>query len=385
MALLDSATQSRGWYRDGLRGWIDEVQRMGELLHVNGAHWDAEMGSITQMLTESSNNTAPAILFDEIPGYAKGFRTLYGHFSTVKRVALTLGLPLQNDRKVDIVQRFHKRMQDMKAIPPRFVKDGPVLQNVLEGDKIDVLKFPVPRHHEKDTARYIGTACCVITQDPDEGWYNLGAYRSQVYDRNTVGCQITEGKHGRIHRDKNFERGQPMKVAIVCGQDPLLFMLSGSPMPDVSEYDLAGGLRGEPVDVVRGPYTGFPIPADAEHLGHARGVERTPDLRRAGDTLEQAGFVDRLVLRRAAQDRIVAVEDGFHVDVRPRLRVVGVVAHPFAERALRPDLAGHGLALQHDLGVSRNRETGVRPADHVDRLAAQAACDVEFADLRQRR
>ena len=47
------------------------------------------------MLTEKSNGTAPAILFDEVPGYPKGFRTLYGHFSSIKRVALTLGLPLQ--------------------------------------------------------------------------------------------------------------------------------------------------------------------------------------------------------------------------------------------------------------------------------------------------
>ena len=76
----------------GLRGWLDEVQKMGELLHVNGAHWDAEMGAVTQMLTEKSNNTAPAILFDEVPGYPKGFRTLYGHFSSIRRVALTLGI-----------------------------------------------------------------------------------------------------------------------------------------------------------------------------------------------------------------------------------------------------------------------------------------------------
>jgi 4-hydroxy-3-polyprenylbenzoate decarboxylase len=222
------------------------------------------MGSITQMLTENSNNTAPAILFDEVPGYSKGFRTLYGHFSTIKRVALTLGLPLEQQRKVDIVRQFHARMQNMKALPPRFVKDGPILQNVMEGDACDVLKFPVPRHHEQDKARFIGTADCVVTQDPDKGWFNLGAYRSQVYDGKTIGCQITEGKHGRIHRDIYFERGQPMKVVILCGQDPLLFLLSGAPMPDVSEYDLAGGLRGEPIDVIRGPYTGFPIPADCE-------------------------------------------------------------------------------------------------------------------------
>ena len=55
-----------------------------------------------------------------------------------------------------------------------------------------------------------------------------------------------------------------MKVVILCGQDPLLFMLSSSPLPEVGEMDIAGGLRGEPIDVVRGPYTGFPIPADCE-------------------------------------------------------------------------------------------------------------------------
>ena len=77
------------------------------------------------------------------------------------------------------------------------------------------MKFPVPRHHEQDKARFIGTAGCVVTKDPDEGWFNLGAYRCQVYDGKTVGCQITEGKHGRIHRDIYFERGEPMKVVIL--------------------------------------------------------------------------------------------------------------------------------------------------------------------------
>src|ERR671912_649802 len=104
----------------GLRNWIERVDKMGELMRVNGAHWDTEMGAITHMLTEKSQGTAPAILFDEIPGYPKGFRTLYGHFSSLKRVALTLGLPLQHDRKVDIVQRYHHRMRTMKTLPPRY-------------------------------------------------------------------------------------------------------------------------------------------------------------------------------------------------------------------------------------------------------------------------
>ena len=258
-----SGRQVAGSYR-GLRGWLDTVERLGELKRVSGAHWDVEMGAVTHMLTEKSGGTAPAILFDDVPGYAKGYRTLYGQLSSVKRIALSLGLPLQYQRKVDIVQRYHARTQDLRPLPPRYVNDGPIFENVIEGDAVDVLKFPVPRHHERDKARFVGTADCVVTKDPDSGWYNLGAYRSQVYDGKTVGCQITEGKHGRIHRDKYFARGEPMKVVILCGQDPLLFMLSSSPLPEVSEYDIAGGLRGEPIDVVRGPYTGFPIPADCE-------------------------------------------------------------------------------------------------------------------------
>jgi UbiD family decarboxylase len=249
----------------GLRDWIERVDKMGELLKLTGMHWDKEMGATTQVLTEKSKGTAPAVLFDEVPNYPKGFRTLYGQFSSIKRVALTLGLPLEYERKVDIVKAYHKRMQNMSLVKPKFVKSGPLLDHVLEGDEIDVLKFPVPLHHELDKARYIGTADLVITKDPDADWYNLGAYRCQVYDGKTIGCQITEGKHGRIHRDKYFERGQNVKVVVVCGQDPLLYMLSASPLPSgISEYDFAGGLRGEPIEVVKGPYTGFPIPADAE-------------------------------------------------------------------------------------------------------------------------
>jgi len=250
---------------DGLRHWIEMVDGMGELLRVDGAHWNTEMGAITHMMTEKSRGNAPALLFDGIPDYPKGFRTLYGALSSVRRVALTLGLPTEFGRKVDIVRKYYERMQTLQLTPPRVVDRGPVMENVITGDAIDVLKFPVPLHHEADKARYIGTANAVITRDPDTGLFNFGTYRNQVYDGKTIGCQITEGKHGRIHRDKYFERGQPMKAVVLVGLDPLLFMLASSPLPEeISEIEFMGGLRGAPVDVIKGPFTGFPIPADAE-------------------------------------------------------------------------------------------------------------------------
>src|ERR1700693_1637140 len=185
MASAGAAAGQRQNYR-GLRGWVDTVGKLGELERVSGAALDgergAEVGAHTHVQRKKTRGRAPAILFDDIPGYAKGYRTLYGQLSSIKRIALTLGLPLDYERKVDIVQRYHARMQDLKPLPPRFVNDGPIFENVVEGDSIDVLKFPVPRHHEADKARFIGTACCVMTKDPDAGWVNLGAYSSQVYE-----------------------------------------------------------------------------------------------------------------------------------------------------------------------------------------------------------
>ena len=274
-------------YND-LRDWLVEVEKLGQLKKVNGAQWDLEMGALTQLAHEKYGDRTPALLFDDVPGYPKGYRALYGHFSTVERIALTLGLP-QGLGKIGLVRAYQEKMAHLKPLPPVWVEKGPILENVQTGNDIDVLKFPVPRHHSAIAGRYIATASAVITRDPDDGWFNVGTYRSKVYDGRTVGCQITEGKHGRIHRDKYFERGEAMKVAIVVGQDPLLYLLGASPIPEgVSEFEFAGAIKGEPLRVVKGVYTGFPIPADAEIV--IEGETAKNDLLEEGPFGEWTGY-----------------------------------------------------------------------------------------------
>jgi 4-hydroxy-3-polyprenylbenzoate decarboxylase len=135
----------------------------------------------------------------------------------------------------------------------------------MEADEIDLYRFPCPFHHEKDGGRYFGTAHVVLTQHPDDGWYNLGTYRCMVHGKDTLGLHITSGKHGRIHRDLYFERRQPMKVVVAVGVDPALYLAAASEIPwSVSEYAYAGALKGEPIAVMSGPHTGFPVPATAE-------------------------------------------------------------------------------------------------------------------------
>jgi UbiD family decarboxylase len=147
--------------------------------------------------------------------------------------------------------------------PAAVVKNGPALEHVER--EVDVLKFPAPLWHELDGGRYIGTGCSVVTRDLDTEWINVGTYRVQVIDRDHVALDMVPGKHGRIHYEKHKAEGKRFPVVIVCGADPLGYLISGIEVPfGMCEYNYIGAIVGEPVAVVNGELTGLPFPAAAE-------------------------------------------------------------------------------------------------------------------------
>ncbi len=246
---------------DDLRGWMEETKNLGELRNVDGLSWQEEIGVASEFLNRK--DPAPAAVFDNIPGYPKGHRVLVNFFGG-KRMNMTLGFPT-NLSKVELSNAFLGDFMEAKPIPYQVVDKGPVLENIQTGNDVNVLSFPTPLWHELDGGRYIGTGSFDITQDPDEGWINLGTYRVMAHDEKSVGFYISPGKHGRVHRDKYMARNQPMPAAIVVGGDPLLFLLACTELPyGVSEYEFAGALRGKPYPVIKGKVTGLPIPAHAE-------------------------------------------------------------------------------------------------------------------------
>jgi len=249
-----------------LREYLIKAEALGELKKIYDVHWDKEMGAITEILYREKAERSPALLFDRIKGYPEGYRCLYGMLNSPKRFALSLGLPLPKEGGLmSILRVYREKMKEMKLIPPKYVQDGPVLENVLEGDKIDLLQFPSPVHHELDGGRYIGTADAVITRDPEEGWVNCGTYRVQLVDKDTCLLYISQGKQGRIQRDKYLDNGKPCPVVVVAGIGPLLYIAARYQVPwGTSEFDFAGGLAGEPMEVIQGKYTDLPIPAHAE-------------------------------------------------------------------------------------------------------------------------
>lgn len=247
-------------YRD-LRAWMTQVEELGELKTLQRADWDVEIGVITEI---AMNRHGPALLFDNIAGYPPGYRILANALGGPKRLAYTLGLPTDRGIK-ELLALWQEKKRNLRPLPPKVVKDGPVMENVSRGGDVDLLKFPTPKWHEHDGGRYIGTGSVDITRDPEEGWVNLGCYRVMIHDRNRLGFYISPGKQGRIQREKWFARGGPMPIAMSFGHDPAIFMAGSLEIPwGMSEYDWVGGMKGQPVEVIEGPVTGLPIPADAE-------------------------------------------------------------------------------------------------------------------------
>ena len=245
-----------------LRSWISQMQKIGEVITVKGAEREAEIGGIVDIAMRKMGR--PAVLFEDIPNCGRGFRVIANLFTSVKRIAVSVGLPATTT-EVELVRFWRDYMRNTPTIAPKFVNSGALLDNIYSGDEIDLLKIPTPRWHEGDGGYYLGTGGMVIMKDPDSNWVNYGAYRVQVHDRKTASVMISKGKHGDIIMRKYHDRGQPCPIAVVAGVHPGLFAVAGIEIPyGKNEYDAAGGLLGEAIRVIQGPQTGLPIPAEAE-------------------------------------------------------------------------------------------------------------------------
>ncbi len=248
-----------------LRQWLQDVEALGELKLVEGADWDLEIGGISEA---NYMRRGPALLFDRIKDYPAGYRVLTTATGSPRRLGVTLGMGSDYTGGSLIRALEGKPLQwetEAGRMDPKVVTTGPVLEVVEQGKEIDLGRFPAPKWHELDGGRYLGTGTGVITRDPETGWVNIGAYRCMVVDRNKLTIHIIPGKHGRIQIEKGFAKEGRAPVAVSVGHHPLLMMLSGLEVPTgISEYNYAGAILGRPVEVIKGPITGLPIPSAAE-------------------------------------------------------------------------------------------------------------------------
>lgn len=241
-----------------LREYIKLCEEHGELHRITAeVDWNLEISHIVKANEEKGG---PALLFENIKGHNSP--VFAGAFGSAKRMAMVLGMPTELSM-CDLAQRWMKTTLD-KVIEPEEVTTGPVLENIDEGENVNLEKFPVLQIYPLDGGRFIGTTVFLILRDPETGEVNLGTYRMQMLDGKRCGVNALPGKRGERILRKYRKLGQKAPAIAVIGCDPLL-MLAGSLMTSkASEMEIAGSIRGEAVKFIKSPVNGLPFPADAE-------------------------------------------------------------------------------------------------------------------------
>src|SRR4030065_2114706 len=90
------------------------------------------------------------------------------------------------------IQEWRRKVRNFQPLEPQYVDDAPILENRVEKN-IDLEAFPIPRWHELDGGRYIGTDDLVVTRDAEEGWVNVGTYRIMIDGRDHMGLHLAPG------------------------------------------------------------------------------------------------------------------------------------------------------------------------------------------------
>ena len=135
---------------DDLRQWLEEARKLGEVKELSGLTWQQDIGMVAS--TAAHDDAAPCFVFEEVPGTIKGSRVLVNFFGG-KRKNMTLGFATDLS-KIDLSEGFRTNfIGPMRRIAPKYVDDGPIFENVMTGDDVDVTAFPAPKWHAADGGR----------------------------------------------------------------------------------------------------------------------------------------------------------------------------------------------------------------------------------------
>jgi 4-hydroxy-3-polyprenylbenzoate decarboxylase len=256
---------------DDLRSWIALLEREGELVRIS-AEVDPHL-EVTEVTDRVVKAGGPALLFENPKGSSHPL--LINQFGTERRMCMAFGVERLDDvaaRLEDVLEmqppqglvdkvRGLKKLKSIADSLPQTTRRGPAQEIVVTGGDVDLGALPIQTCWPGDAGAFI-TLPAVITKDPHTGTRNVGMYRMQVLDR------ATTAMHWQIHKDGRADylaADGRIEVAAALGLDPVTTYTASAPLPKhIDELMLAGFLRGEPVQLVKGKTVDLDVPANAE-------------------------------------------------------------------------------------------------------------------------
>jgi UbiD family decarboxylase len=188
-------------------------------------------------------------------------------------------------------------------IPPRPVNDAACQEVVHLAAQADLGMLPIPTWTPgKDAGPYLTTN--TITRNHDSGVQNNGVYRTQVRDAHSVMCNLSPGRQGFLNAQSWTMKGKRAPIAWVIAASPAVHLATVANLPFGSdEMNLAGGLMGEAIAMVKCRTIDLQVPAEAEII--IEGEVWPGEVQDEGPFGEFAGYMSGVAPRPVA--RITAI------------------------------------------------------------------------------
>jgi UbiD family decarboxylase len=264
----------------GKRGYPDlhehlaELEKRGLLLRIDRAvDKDAELHPLVrwQFVGGMDEAERKAFLFTNITdgrGRKYDIPVVVGAIAANRAIySVGMGAPVEN---------IQAKWDDAIAhpVPPRVVDSAPCHEVVLQGDDLvgegkGLDRLPIPISTPGFDSAPTLTATNVVTRDPETGVQNMGTYRAALKASDRLVVRMATrvgGAGGYLHYVKHQKLGRKtMPCAIVLGCPPYVAFMGPQKLPiGVDELEVAGGLAGAPINVVKAKTVDLLVPAEAE-------------------------------------------------------------------------------------------------------------------------
>ena len=171
-------------------------------------------------------------------------------------------------RTYELAAAFSARQS--QPISPVELSAAPVQEVLRLGDEVDLTQVPLLTHYDVNAAPYI-TAGIVVAADPDTGVRNTSYNRLMLAGKRELRIFMAVGRHLWTLHNKAERRGEPLPIAIVIGVHPLFSLGAQAFTPSTDdEYEVIGGMMGEPLRLAKANTVPILIPADAEMVIEGR-------------------------------------------------------------------------------------------------------------------
>ena len=279
--------------------FIEALERSGELVRIT-AEVDRDL-EISEIAARVMQKYGPALLFENVRG--SKVPLLINAYGSYRRICASLGVDdldeiaeritslveIKPPTSIKSALKLLPQVAQIRKFPPRTVKKAPSQEIRYNGAEVDLDALPIITCWPEDGGRYI-TLPQVITRNPVSGAQNLGMYRLQVADRNTLimhsQAHHDTARHLRMYKEQGITK---VPCAVAIGGSSVSTYAATAPMPpELDEWILAGFLREEPVELVKAIESDLRVPAEADII--LEGYIDLEDIRTEGPFGDHTGF-----------------------------------------------------------------------------------------------